>query len=103
MSRLAIIAETQPHAAYSAFLHDFLSKWTYVFRTTPNISTLFSPLESIIRHQFIYFLSVYVNRQGSPKRHKPVQGASPQTQHTIFKQNTVQTKNTMLTIKLRTI
>ena len=53
MSRLAIIDETQPHAAYSAFLRDFLPKWTYVFHTTPNISAPSSPMESIIRHQFM--------------------------------------------------
>ena len=29
LSRLAAIADTQPHAAYSAFLHGFLSKWNY--------------------------------------------------------------------------
>ena len=35
LSRLAAIADTQPHAAYSAFLHGFLSKWNYFFALLP--------------------------------------------------------------------
>ena len=36
---LSDIARIQPHAAFSALTHGLMSKWTYLSRTTPNIST----------------------------------------------------------------
>ena len=34
-----------------------MSKWTYLTRTTPNISNLFSPLEEVIRRKFLTSLT----------------------------------------------
>ena len=49
IEHLSTIAHTQPHAAYAAFTHGLTSKWTYITRTIPNISDLFSPLEEVIQ------------------------------------------------------
>ena len=58
VERLSAIAHTQPHAAYAAFTHGLLSKWTYISRTTPNIGDLFAPLEEVIRQKFLTSLTV---------------------------------------------
>ena len=42
---LSHIATTQPHAAYSAFTHALVHKWTYLARTVPDITRLFQALE----------------------------------------------------------
>ena len=46
-------ALTQPHAAYSAFCHGLIGKWTYLARTIPHSSELFIPLENAIRTIFL--------------------------------------------------
>ena len=51
--KLAATAKTQPHAAYSAFTHGLVSKWTYFARTIPDISDLLEPLEGAIRLHLI--------------------------------------------------
>ena len=53
VQHLSSIANTQPHAAYSAFTHGLSSKWTYILRTIPNVEELFQPLEDTIRMHFI--------------------------------------------------
>ena len=50
---LATYGVTQPHAAYSAFTHGLASKWSYLSRTTPDISELLQPLEGSIRSHLI--------------------------------------------------
>eukprot|EP00731_Ephydatia_muelleri_P023453 Em0015g1036a len=50
---LSHIAITQPHAAYSAFTHGLVHKWSYLARTVPDITRLFQPLEDVIRTKFI--------------------------------------------------
>ncbi len=50
---LSEIAITQPHAAYTAFTHEFSSRWYYLSRTSLNISNILQPLENIIRTVFI--------------------------------------------------
>ena len=50
---LSKIADTQPHAAFSAFIHGLSAKWNYISRTIPNISHLLQPLEDAIKHTFI--------------------------------------------------
>jgi len=35
LSLLTNIAQSQPHAAFSAYIHGFESKWTFLCRTTP--------------------------------------------------------------------
>ena len=49
IQHLALIAKSQPHAAFSALMHGLSSKWTYISRTTPNISDLLLPLDNAIR------------------------------------------------------
>ena len=53
LEKLALIACTQPHAAYTAFTHGCISKWTFLSRTLRNIFTNFRPLEMIIRSKLI--------------------------------------------------
>ena len=53
LKTLSEIAITQPHAAYAAFTHGFYSKWSHLSRIMPNMSSLFQPLEDIIRTVFI--------------------------------------------------
>ena len=50
---LSSFANTQPHAAYSAFTHGLISKWLFIARTIPDVDDLFQPLEECIRHTFI--------------------------------------------------
>ena len=50
---LSEISTTHPQAAYSAFVHGFKNKWTYLSRTCPNIDHLFQPLEDVIHLKFI--------------------------------------------------
>jgi hypothetical protein len=57
VERLSIIAQTQPQAAYAAFTHGLVSKWTYISRTITNIDHLFSPLEEVIRKKFLTSLT----------------------------------------------
>ena len=47
------IAETQPQAAYSAFVSAFKNKINYFLRTIPNIFHLLLHLERTIRNKFI--------------------------------------------------
>ena len=44
---LSLIAKTQPHAAYCAFVHGVSWVWTFFLRTIPDISSLLQPL---VRH-----------------------------------------------------
>ena len=53
LENLATIAMTQPHAAYAAFTHGLTSKWSYLTRTTRDVSSLLQPLELVIRSKFI--------------------------------------------------
>ena len=50
---LTSIAQSHPHAAYSAFVRGLFSKWTYFLRTTPNMEDYLAPLESCLCHQFL--------------------------------------------------
>ena len=54
---LSTFAHTQPQAAYAAFTHGVMSKWTYLTRTIPNIGNLLSPLEEVIRQKFLTSLT----------------------------------------------
>jgi len=53
VSTLANIAATCPHAAYCAFTHGMIGRWTYIMRTIPVISHLFQPLEDAIHLKLI--------------------------------------------------
>jgi len=54
---LAKFAESQLHAAYSAFTHGLLSRWMFVLRTAPCDSEIFQPFEDVIRQVFILTLT----------------------------------------------
>ena len=47
------VAESQPQAAYSAFVSGFKNKLSYFMRTIPDISNLLTPIEDTIRNRFI--------------------------------------------------
>ena len=51
--RLCDIATSQPYAAYAAFTHGLVHRWTFLARTIEGIAHLFQPLEDIILHKFI--------------------------------------------------
>ena len=50
MKSLADIAKTQPHAAYSAFIHGEQHKYTYFLRTIAGISENLKPLDEVIEN-----------------------------------------------------
>ena len=54
VERLSSIALTQPHAAYAAFTHGLVGKWTYLTRT---IEDILQPLENAIRQKFLTCLT----------------------------------------------
>ena len=49
IEKLSEIADSQPHAAFGAITHGVSSKWTYLSRTTPDISHQLDPIEHAIR------------------------------------------------------
>ncbi len=50
---LAIIATTQPHAAFSALTHGLMSKWTYLSHTTPDVGLLLKPIDNALRSDLL--------------------------------------------------
>ena len=50
---LSQIAQSQPHASYSAFTHGVMSKWNFILRTIPDIQTNLLPLEDTIQKCFL--------------------------------------------------
>ena len=50
---LTEIAETQPQAAYSAYIHGFKHKFTYTMRTIPTICNEMKRVEAVVRNEFI--------------------------------------------------
>ena len=57
IEKLAIVAGSQPHAAYAAYTHGTKHKWTYICRTEPNCSRLLQPLEDAIQLRLIPAIS----------------------------------------------
>jgi Reverse transcriptase (RNA-dependent DNA polymerase) len=53
VKKLALIAASQPHAAFAAFTQCLQGQWTFLSRTMPDNSDLFQPLEDSIRNDFI--------------------------------------------------
>ena len=53
LTSLAEVAKFQPHAAYTAFTHGFVHKFSFLSRTIPYISPLLQPLEDRIYHRLI--------------------------------------------------
>ena len=50
---LVDITKIQPHAAYAAFIHGYVHKFSYLCKTIPNIDPLLQPLEDSIWSQLI--------------------------------------------------
>ena len=55
INKLSEIALTEPHAAYTAFIHGVRHKYTYMMSTIPNISGKLKVLDKAIDN-FITFL-----------------------------------------------
>ena len=53
MEKLSEFAVTQPRAAYTAFIHVFLHRWSYVARTIPWSPELFHPLDDVVSLHFL--------------------------------------------------
>ena len=53
IERLASIASSQPHAAYTAFTHGLAASWNYVSHTILYIEGLLDPVEKAIRHKLL--------------------------------------------------
>ena len=52
LKSLSKIAASQPHAAFAAYTHGMVSKWSYISRTIPDISHHLRSLENTIRSDF---------------------------------------------------
>ena len=53
IEQLALIAKTEPHAAYTNFTFSTKLKWNYALRTIPEIKEHLDPLEDTIHHKLI--------------------------------------------------
>lgn len=53
LKTLSAFARTQPHAAYSAFVHGIGSKWLYLARACPELVKVFAPCETVLRQSFL--------------------------------------------------
>ena len=53
VERLAEFAKTQPQAAYAAFIHGEMHRFTYFLRTIPNMSGYLQPLDGVIENKFL--------------------------------------------------
>ena len=53
MEKLSEVAVTQPQAAYTAFMHVFLHRWSYFARTIPWSPELFHPLDDVVSLHFL--------------------------------------------------
>jgi hypothetical protein len=51
--RLSEIAITEPHAAYSVFVHQLQHSWQFTLRTISGLSDAFQPIEDAIRNIFL--------------------------------------------------
>ena len=53
IKNLSVIAESQPHAAYSALTNGLVNRWTFLMRVVPGISNMLQPLENAIRFHLL--------------------------------------------------
>ena len=49
IEKLAEIAKTEPHAAYTAFTFGLKQKWNYISRTIPGVGSMLQPMEKCIK------------------------------------------------------
>ena len=54
IKKLAFIANTEPHAAFTPYTHSLQCQWTFLCRTMPGNAQWFEPLEDAIRKIFIF-------------------------------------------------
>ena len=57
VNTLANLATSQPHATYAAYTHGLTSRWSYLARTTPDISDNLQSLETAIRTRLLPSIS----------------------------------------------
>ena len=53
METLCEFSKSQPHAAYAAFCHGEIHKYTYFLRTIPDMHEFIKPLDELITNKFI--------------------------------------------------
>ena len=53
VKQLALIAKTEPHAAFVAYTHSLQCQWTFISRVMDGIADLFEPLENAITAFFL--------------------------------------------------
>ena len=53
VEKLSEFAKTQPHAAFSAFIHGEQHKFTYFMRTIPGMEEHLTPLDKVINDNFL--------------------------------------------------
>ena len=53
IKHLSVIAESQPHAAYSVVTNGLVGRWTFLMRVVPDIGDLLQPLEDAIRFHLL--------------------------------------------------
>ena len=53
IEKLSDIAVTQPQAAYAAFTHVFLHRWSSIARTVPMSQDLYCPLDEVLSLCFL--------------------------------------------------
>ena len=53
LGNLVNFAETQPHAAYAAYIYGFVHKLSFLSRTLPGIGPLLQPIDNIVSLEFI--------------------------------------------------
>ena len=53
IKKLSKLAETQPHAAFAAFIHGEQHKFTYFLRTIPGMEEYIKPLDEMITNTFL--------------------------------------------------
>ena len=57
VNTLANLATSQPHVTYAAYTHGLTSRWSYLARTTPDISDNLQSLETAIRTRLLPAIS----------------------------------------------
>ena len=57
VNTLANLATSQPHATYAAYTRGLTSRWSYLARTTPDISDNLQSLETAIRTRLLPAIS----------------------------------------------
>ena len=65
LDRLSVIAQSDPQAAYSTFVHGFHNSWIYLARCVPGIGDLLKPLEEVLEKCFIPALTSHNSNEAT--------------------------------------